>query len=67
MTRRDHYDQFEANELYCPRCKRSQPVRQRLLLALPEGNKYDYLCSVCGESVGSKMDDDNSGFQLIRP
>ena len=39
-------------------------MRQRLLLVLPTGRKYDYVCSVCGNSVGSKMDDDTSDFSL---
>ena len=63
----DSYGEFEASELYCARCKRATPVRQRLLLVLPSGNKYDYLCSVCGSSVGSKMDDDTSAFTILPP
>ncbi|MBW1709443.1 MAG: cytoplasmic protein [Deltaproteobacteria bacterium] len=50
------YDQFDAIELYCPICKRSMPVRKRLLLILPEGDKYEYLCARCGTSVGEKID-----------
>lgn len=61
------FAEFEASELYCQGCKRSQPVRKRLLMILPDGNKYDYTCSVCGASVGSKMDDDRSAFEIIRP
>jgi len=63
----DQFEQFEASELYCPRCKTSQPVRQRLLIVLPTGNKYDYLCTVCGESIGSKVDDDRDAFSLLSP
>ena len=59
------YDEFEASELFCARCQQSQPVRQRLLIVLPQGNKYDYLCSVCGESVGSKMDDHVDVFSRV--
>lgn len=60
-----HYDQFEASELFCPRCRRSQPVRQHLLLVLPTGNKYDYRCAVCATSVGAREDDDNREFASI--
>jgi hypothetical protein len=68
MTRRpDVFDEFEASELFCSKCQRSTPVRKRLLIVLPQGNKFDYLCSVCGNSVGSKMDDDTSGFKIIPP
>ena len=60
------YDEFEASELFCPSCRQSQPVRKHLLLVLPQGNKYDYRCAVCATSVGSKMDDDASGFAVLR-
>ena len=50
------FKEFDATELYCPRCKRPVPVRKRLFLVLPEGDKYEYLCSVCSESVGTKID-----------
>ncbi len=63
----DSYSELEVSELYCAKCKRATPVRQRLLLILPSGNKYDYTCSVCGSSVGSKMDDDTSAFTILPP
>ncbi len=50
------FKDFDATELYCPKCKQAVPVRKRLLLVLPEGDKYEYLCSFCSESVGSKID-----------
>jgi len=50
------FREFDATELYCPKCKRPVPVRKRLLLVLPEGDKYEYLCGFCSESVGSKID-----------
>jgi hypothetical protein len=31
-------------------------VRKRLLLILPEGDKYEYLCAHCSSSVGTKME-----------
>ena len=65
--RRADYDQFEASELYCANCKRATPVRKRLLMVLPTGNKYDYLCSVCGNSVGDKTDQDTSDFKILFP
>ena len=64
---RSSYDEFEASELFCSKCRQARPVRKRLLLVLPQGNKYDYVCSVCATSVGSKMDDDTSGFSVLRP
>jgi len=32
------------------------PVRQRLLLVLPDGEMYDYTCQRCNNSVGSKTE-----------
>lgn len=52
----DAYKEFDAMELYCPRCKQAVPVRKRLLLVLPEGDKYEYLCAHCSSTVGAKMD-----------
>jgi hypothetical protein len=43
-----------ASELYCPKCKSSQPVRERLLLVLPDGELYDYLCARCATSLGKR-------------
>ncbi len=67
MTRQSDYDQFEASELYCATCKRATPVRKRLLMVLPTGNRYDYLCSVCGSSVGDKTDNDTNDFKILFP
>jgi hypothetical protein len=45
---------FTASEIYCSKCQRSQPVRERLLLVLPSGELHEYLCSRCGNSVGTR-------------
>ena len=50
------FKEFDATELYCPRCKQAVSVRKRLLLVLPEGDKYEYLCAFCSETVGTKID-----------
>ena len=50
------FDQFNASLLYCNKCGRAMPVRQRLLLVLPDGELYDYTCQVCNTSVGSKTE-----------
>jgi hypothetical protein len=50
------FDQFNAALLYCNKCGRAMPVRQRLLLVLPEGELYDYTCQKCNTSVGSKTE-----------
>jgi hypothetical protein len=51
---KDSFDEFQASALFCPRCRAAQPVRERLLLVLPDGELREYLCSTCGSSVGSR-------------
>lgn len=48
------YQQFSATELFCPKCRQAMPVRERMLLVLPDGDLFDYSCSKCGTSVGSR-------------
>jgi hypothetical protein len=61
----DSFGELEASSIFCPRCKRANPVRKSLLLVLPTGTKYDYACSVCGAQVGGKTDTDSSEFHRI--
>ncbi len=51
----DSFGDFEAQSLYCPACGKAQPVRQKLLLCLPDGDKYALYCRQCGAELGSKM------------
>ena len=48
------FGEFTASELYCPKCKSSQPVRERLLLVLPTGELHEFLCSRCSTSLGKR-------------
>lgn len=48
------FKDFSATHLFCPQCKSATPVRERLLLFLPDGDLYDYVCSQCGTSVGTR-------------
>ena len=50
----DSFQDFEASVLFCGRCQRAQPVRERLLLVLPDGELHEYLCSACGASTGTR-------------
>lgn len=54
MQGQQQFENFTASELYCPKCRRSQPVRERLLLVLPRVEIFEYRCVVCGESVGTR-------------
>jgi hypothetical protein len=62
MNGQRQYEALEASELFCPTCRRAQPVRRHLLLVLPTGNKYEYRCAVCATPVGAKDDSDASEF-----
>src|SRR6266404_5513616 len=46
------FENFTASSLYCEKCKAAMPVRERLLLVLPDREIFDYLCTNCGSSVG---------------
>ncbi len=59
------FDQLEAATLFCARCKQAVPVRKKLLLALPDGDKYDYLCVHCGNSAGTKTERNEIPDQVI--
>ncbi|MCP5523324.1 MAG: hypothetical protein H7A46_17450 [Verrucomicrobiales bacterium] len=48
------FGDLEASELYCPKCGRSQPVRERLLLILPTGEIHEYRCARCLTSLGQR-------------
>jgi hypothetical protein len=48
------FENFTASSLYCESCKTAMPVRERLLLILPDKEIYDYLCTGCGSSVGQR-------------
>jgi hypothetical protein len=62
MARPDSFEEFEATSLFCPKCRRATAARKRLLLVLPSGSKYDYLCAECGTAVGGKTDNDPTAF-----
>jgi hypothetical protein len=48
------FENFTASSLYCEKCKAAMPVRERLLLVLPDREIYDYLCTACASSVGRR-------------
>jgi translation initiation factor 2 beta subunit (eIF-2beta)/eIF-5 len=53
MSARQFRD-FRAASLYCTPCGQARPVRERLLLVLPEKELYEYLCEECGTAVGTR-------------
>ncbi len=48
------FEELQASVLFCNRCRLPRPVRERLLLVLPEGELHEYLCAACGASVGTR-------------
>ncbi len=63
--RRSSFEELEATSLYCPQCRKAVPVRKKLLLVLPEGDEFEYLCAYCSSSVGTKIDKNAPPIQLI--
>src|ERR1700719_2543752 len=48
------FENFTASTLYCEKCRATTPVREKLLLILPDREIFDYLCTGCGSSVGQR-------------
>jgi uncharacterized protein YbaR (Trm112 family) len=62
----ESFEQLEATELYCPKCRRAVPVRKFLLLILPDGDRYEYRCQFCGTKVGDKIDHSGQFYGILR-
>ncbi|HET9419108.1 MAG TPA: hypothetical protein VFO30_07190 [Chthoniobacterales bacterium] len=54
QRRQQQFENFTASSLYCEKCKAAMPVRERLLLVLPDRDIFDYLCTGCASSVGQR-------------
>lgn len=50
------FEKITATHLFCDNCGMSMPVSEKLLLVLPDGNLYDYICAGCGKSVGTRQE-----------
>lgn len=48
------FESLRASSLFCRRCGQAMPVRERLLLVLPDKEIYDYFCTGCADSVGQR-------------
>ncbi len=59
------FKNFQVSSLYCPKCKQATEVREKLLLVLPDGNLFDYSCSLCGTSVGKKKDSQAENKKIV--
>ncbi len=61
----EQFGSFTASELYCPKCRIAQPVREKLLLILPSGELHEYLCRTCGTSLGERKS--SGGKVAVQP
>ena len=48
------FENLRASSLYCQKCSKAMPVRESLLLVLPDTEIYDYLCTGCSSSLGRR-------------
>jgi hypothetical protein len=60
-----NFDQFQASLLHCPKCKRAVPVRERLLLVLPDGQLFEYRCVQCGSAIGERTEKNTKPVKII--
>ena len=58
------FEDFQATQLYCPKCGGAMPVRRKLLLVLLDREIYDFLCAGCGTSLGKKEEPVRPGRRL---
>lgn len=59
------FEQFRASLLHCPRCRAAMPVRERLLLVLPDGSLFEYLCTRCAGSLGTRKESQKREAKII--
>jgi len=52
----DSFQSLEASLIFCPACRQAMPVRKRLLIVLPDGDKHEYVCRTCGASCAVKVE-----------
>ena len=48
------FESLRASSLYCKKCATAMPVREKLLLVLPDKEIHDYLCTGCASSLGQR-------------
>lgn len=53
-TAMQQFESLRASSLYCKKCQTAMPVREKLLLVLPDKEIYDYLCTGCASSLGQR-------------
>ncbi len=64
---RRQYDDLKATEVYCPSCRAAMPVRESLLLVLPDSELFQITCARCGEELARQTRKDGEGPVAIHP
>lgn len=59
------FEDLQATYLYCNHCGGSMPVREKLLLILPDGYLFEYYCLNCGKVVGDKKTKLSDGDRML--
>jgi hypothetical protein len=62
---REQFKDFQATSLFCPKCRVAMPVRERLLLVLPDGDLFEYVCARCATSVGKRRAQHPTGITVV--
>jgi len=50
----ESFQELQASVLFCNGCRAPRPVRERMLLYLPDGELHEYRCSACGAVLGKR-------------
>jgi len=48
------FEELQATQLFCPKCREAMPVKKKLLLVLPTGELHHYVCKRCGTTLGKQ-------------
>ena len=48
------FESFRASSKKKKKCEQAMPVREKLLLVLPDKEIFDYLCTGCAASLGQR-------------
>jgi len=65
--KQETFESFRAVSLFCKKCSQAVPVREKLLLVLPEGQLFEYLCVYCASSVGTREEKERQDVKILTP
>ncbi|HEX9757897.1 MAG TPA: hypothetical protein VGB26_08860 [Nitrospiria bacterium] len=65
--KRETFESLRAASLFCQKCSQAVPVREKLLLVLPDGQLFEYLCKYCASSVGTRKEKVRQEIKILKP